>query len=142
MWYLFYEIWLFLLIAFLLGWLAHWLVSKATTGQVGDSEPSSTEDQSQPLGFSESPSQIDDLKKISGVGEVLATTLNSLGIYQFAQIAAWTPENIAWIEGSLKFKGRIERENWIAQAKVLAAGQSTEFSERVDQGEIDYQEEL
>ena len=72
----------------------------------------------------------DDLKKISGVGPKLEKTLNGLGIFHFAQIAAFTPDNVAWVDRHLRFKGRIEREQWIEQAKVLATGGDTEFSRR------------
>ncbi|MEZ5670250.1 MAG: 50S ribosomal protein L21 [Alphaproteobacteria bacterium] len=65
--------------------------------------------------------EADDLKKISGVGPKLEKTLNELGIYHYAQIAAFTPEQVAWVDERLKFKGRIEREDWIEQAKTLAA---------------------
>lgn len=66
----------------------------------------------------------DDLKKISGVGPKIEGILNELGIYHFDQIAAWTPENVDWVDGYLKFKGRIARDNWIEQAAELAAGRS------------------
>ena len=72
----------------------------------------------------------DDLKKISGVGPKLEKTLNGLGIFHFYQIAAFTRENVAWVDKYLRFKGRIDRENWIEQAKILAAGGETEFSRR------------
>ncbi|MGI9506875.1 MAG: hypothetical protein ACR2RE_27865 [Geminicoccaceae bacterium] len=72
----------------------------------------------------------DDLKKISGVGPKLEKTLNGLGIFHFSQIADFTPDHVAWVDKYLRFKGRIERENWIEQAKVLAAGGETEFSRR------------
>lgn len=63
----------------------------------------------------------DDLKRISGVGPKLEETLNTLGIYHFDQVAQWTPETVAWVDNYLSFKGRIDREGWIAQAKALAA---------------------
>lgn len=63
----------------------------------------------------------DDLKRISGVGPKLEKLLNSLGIYRFDQIAEWTPENVAWVDARLTFKGRIERDNWIDQAKAITA---------------------
>jgi NADH-quinone oxidoreductase subunit E len=72
----------------------------------------------------------DDLKKISGVGPKIEGTLNSIGIFHFDQIAAWTPDEVEWVDGYLKFKGRIDREDWIAQAKILADGGETEFSKR------------
>jgi len=63
----------------------------------------------------------DDLKEISGIGLKIEDKLNELGIYHFDQIANWNKENIRWIEEYLVFKGRVERENWIGQAKILAA---------------------
>ncbi|MDH3665325.1 MAG: NADH-quinone oxidoreductase subunit E [Paracoccaceae bacterium] len=67
----------------------------------------------------------DDLKRISGVGPKLEGVLNGLGVYHFDQIAAWTEGEIAWVDDQLKFKGRIERDDWIGQASILAAN-STE----------------
>jgi len=74
--------------------------------------------------------EADDLKKISGVGPVLEAKLNDLGIYHFSQIAAFTAEEIASVDESLNFKGRIEREDWLGQAKILAEGGETEFSKK------------
>lgn len=74
----------------------------------------------------------DDLKMIKGVGPKLEATLNALGFYHYDQISAWTPENIAWVDKSLSFSGRINRENWLEQAKVLASGEETEFSKRAN----------
>ena len=71
------------------------------------------------------PSAVDDLKKIKGVGPALEKTLNELGIYTYAQIAVWSAENIAWVDGNLKFKGRITRDDWISQAKSLSSGSDT-----------------
>lgn len=79
--------------------------------------------------------EADDLKMIKGVGPKLELTLNALGFYHFDQIVNWTPENIAWVDSSLSFKGRIEREDWQAQAKLLAAGEETEFSKRANYGD-------
>ncbi len=61
----------------------------------------------------------DDLTEIVGVGPRIAEVLNELGIWSFGQIAAWTPENAAWVEQHLSFKGRVEREGWIEQARDL-----------------------
>ena len=63
----------------------------------------------------------DDLKKISGVGPKLEEKLNGLGIAQFSQIAALTPDQVAWLDEQLKAKGRIERDDWIGQAKALSS---------------------
>ncbi|WP_298846647.1 NADH-quinone oxidoreductase subunit NuoE [uncultured Ruegeria sp.] len=72
----------------------------------------------------------DDLKLLKGVGPKLEQTLNELGFYHYDQIAAWTPEHVAWVDARLKFKGRIERDDWIEQAARLAAGEETEFAKR------------
>jgi NADH-quinone oxidoreductase subunit E len=67
--------------------------------------------------------QGDDLKKIVGVGPKLEALLHELGFWHFDQIAAWTPGQVAWVNSRLgTFKGRIERDDWIAQARKLAAG--------------------
>lgn len=79
----------------------------------------------------------DNLKEIKGIGPVNEGQLNELGIYTFAQIAAWTPANVDWVEDFLSFPGRIAREDWIGQAKILAGGGETEFSKRVEAGEVD-----
>jgi large subunit ribosomal protein L21 len=62
----------------------------------------------------------DDLKTLSGVGPALEKKLHAAGVTSFAQIAAWTPEDVAAMDEKLSFKGRIEREGWIAQAAELA----------------------
>ena len=63
--------------------------------------------------------EADDLKKISGVGPVLEKKLNDMGIYHYSQIAAFSPEEIAKVDTELNFKGRIERDDWLTQAKTL-----------------------
>lgn len=63
----------------------------------------------------------DDLTAITGIGPRIGEVLNELGIFSYAQIAAWTPENETWIENHLSFKGRVSRENWVEQAKALMA---------------------
>ncbi|MFK7882292.1 50S ribosomal protein L21 [Roseobacter sp.] len=64
----------------------------------------------------------DDLKKLSGVGPALEKKLIEGGVTTFAQIAAWTDADVADMDEKLSFKGRIEREGWIEQAKELAKG--------------------
>ncbi len=79
----------------------------------------------------------DDLKKIKGVGPKLEKLLNSMGFYHFDQIAAWSDKEIAWVDENLQgFKGRVTRDNWVEQAKTLAAGGATEFSKKVDKGGV------
>jgi predicted flap endonuclease-1-like 5' DNA nuclease len=64
----------------------------------------------------------DDLKLISGIGPKLEKLCNELGFWHFDQIANWTPEELAWVDHNLEgFKGRIQRDNWIEQARALAA---------------------
>ena len=64
----------------------------------------------------------DDLKEISGIGIKVENSLYELGIYHFSQIAEWTPDNVTWIDEYLSYKGRVTREDWIAQAKQLSRG--------------------
>ena len=69
--------------------------------------------------FTEAPEAIDDLKEISGVGEVLEQKLHDFGIYRFEQIANWSPDNVAEFDELLDFKDRINRDEWIDQATKL-----------------------
>lgn len=69
--------------------------------------------------YDSAPSEVDDLKLISGVGPKLEEKLNSVGIYKFDQIANWTEANIAEFDELLSFKGRIERDEWVAKAREL-----------------------
>ncbi|MBI3438804.1 MAG: hypothetical protein HY054_09200 [Proteobacteria bacterium] len=62
----------------------------------------------------------DDFTLIDGVSALQQSTLNSLGIYHFDQIAAWTPPNVAWMDRYLRLRGRIEKEEWVEQASELA----------------------
>ena len=64
----------------------------------------------------------DDLKQLSGVGPALEKKLHAAGVTTFAQVAAWTDADVAAMDEQLSFKGRIEREGWIEQAKELAKG--------------------
>lgn len=79
----------------------------------------------------------DDLKMIKGIGPKLEQLCNSLGFFHFDQIAAWTDQDVAWVDANLEgFKGRVSRDNWVEQAKTLAAGGSTEFADRVKGGGV------
>ncbi len=69
----------------------------------------------------------DDLKLISGVGPKLEQTLNKLGFWHFAQIAKWTKKDIGIVDDELSFKGRIDRDDWVRQAKALAKGGEAEY---------------
>jgi predicted flap endonuclease-1-like 5' DNA nuclease len=78
-----------------------------------------------------------DLKRIRGIGVLIEKKLNQLGVVTYDHIANWTAQDIERVSQSLDFKGRIERENWIEQARILSAGGQTEFSRRVDRGEVE-----
>lgn len=80
---------------------------------------------------------VEDLKRIRGIGVLIERKLNSMGIVNYEHIANWAAEDIARVSQSLDFKGRIERENWVEQARILASGGATEFSRRVDRGELE-----
>lgn len=73
----------------------------------------------------------DDLKKIKGVGSKLEALLHRLGVFHFDQVAGWSDGEIAWVDDNLEgFKGRVVRDNWVSQAKILADGRETDFSAR------------
>lgn len=70
----------------------------------------------------------DDLQRISGVGPKNEKILHGLGFFHFDQIAEWTREQVAWVDDHLRFNGRIVREEWIKQARLLADGKDAEFT--------------
>jgi predicted flap endonuclease-1-like 5' DNA nuclease len=78
----------------------------------------------------------DDLRLIKGIGPQNERRLNALGVWHWAQIGAWTHDNALWVGSYLAFPGRIEREQWIAQARTLAQGGQTAFAARVVRGEV------
>jgi predicted flap endonuclease-1-like 5' DNA nuclease len=79
----------------------------------------------------------DDLKRIKGIGPKLSDWLHENGITRYAQIAAWDAATVADFAQRLGRMGnRIEADDWVGQAKLLAAGGETEFSHRVDDGEV------
>lgn len=79
----------------------------------------------------------DDLKMIKGVGPKMEKLCNSLGFWHFDQVASWTPDEVAWVDANLQgFKGRVSRDEWVEQARLLAAGEETEFSRRVEDGDV------
>ncbi|OCW57695.1 hypothetical protein [Hoeflea olei] len=79
----------------------------------------------------------DNLKQIKGVGPQIEAKLNAAGINSFAQIAAWSSKEQAQFAEQLSFAGRIEREDWVGQAKILARGGTTDFAGRVARGEVE-----
>jgi predicted flap endonuclease-1-like 5' DNA nuclease len=78
----------------------------------------------------------DNLKELKGVGPKLEQRLNALGFYHFDQVAGLRKKEVEWVDKALDAKGRIERDGWVAQAKLLAKGEPTEFSKRVKKGGV------
>jgi predicted flap endonuclease-1-like 5' DNA nuclease len=70
----------------------------------------------------------DNLRRLIGIGPVNERLLKGLGVTTYAQIAAWTDADVKRVEEVLNFDGRIAREKWIEQAKLLAAGDEAEFA--------------
>jgi len=165
--YLFLQTWAWVLGAFILGLFFGWWLcgrcccnsskessveskptekkSKTKSAPAKKSKPKAAvnevvdvEESWKPLGLTSKPKDLDDLKRVKGIGAVIEKTLHSLGIYQFQQVADFTEENISWVDNHISFPGRIQREEWVSQAKKLAAGKETEFSKKVDKGEVDY----
>jgi NADH-quinone oxidoreductase subunit E len=99
--------------------------AKTAPAKAADTVPS-LDDKDRPAAV-EKPAQPDDLKLISGVGPVLEKKLNDLGIYTYKQVAAWKKAEREWVDGYLSFKGRIERDDWVKQAKALAKGGRDEY---------------
>jgi predicted flap endonuclease-1-like 5' DNA nuclease len=62
----------------------------------------------------------DDLTRMTGIGPKLSAALAELGVTSFAQIAAWTADDLAKMDAELSLKGRAVREAWVSQAKRLA----------------------
>jgi len=98
----------------------------ATAAQVAAQAKPSLTDKNRPAGI-EKPATLDDLKMISGVGPKIEATLHEIGIFTFAQVASWKKAEREWVDGYLNFKGRIERDDWIKQAKALAKGGEAEY---------------
>ncbi|MEM9032652.1 MAG: fused NADH-quinone oxidoreductase subunit E/endonuclease, partial [Pseudomonadota bacterium] len=70
---------------------------------------------------------------IKGVGPKLEALLHRLGFYHFDQIAGWNADEVAWVDRNLEgFKGRVSRDEWVKQAKILSEGGETEFSRRAN----------
>ncbi len=112
-------------------------VSDAVANEAGAEESSSTT-AVEPEGLLSSPKggKADNLTRIKGIGVKIEEKLNKIGVWHFSQIAAWTEENLEWADNALSFRGRAKRDDWIGQAKMLADGKETEFSKRVDKGEV------
>ncbi|RUS59220.1 NADH-quinone oxidoreductase subunit E [Pseudorhodobacter sp. E13] len=103
----------------------------AETGKaaVKAAETASAGEGSKPKGIKAARKGVaDDLKKIEGIGPALEKLCHSLGVFHYDQIAAWGPAEIAWMDSNLKgFKGRVTRDKWVAQAKLIGEVGMEEF---------------
>jgi NADH-quinone oxidoreductase subunit E len=86
----------------------------------------SLEDPNRPKSV-DKPATPDNLQLISGVGPKIEGILHGLGIYTFAQVAGWQQNERNWVDAYLNFKGRIDRDDWVRQAKALADGGEAEY---------------
>jgi len=108
------------------------VAATAAVAEAGTSHPGS-----KPAGITApAEGEADDLKWIKGIGPRNEKACNALGIYQFRQIADWTPDEAIWVGHHMAFPGRIEREHWIAQARLLASGGETEHAKAVKSGSL------
>ena len=79
----------------------------------------------------------DDLKQIKGVGPKMEGMLHGMGIFHFDQVAGWRKKEVEWVDNNLEgFNGRVSRDDWVPQARVLAKGGQTEFSKKVKKGGV------
>jgi predicted flap endonuclease-1-like 5' DNA nuclease len=75
----------------------------------------------------------DDLTKIKGIDAKMEMLCNQLGFWHYDQIAAWTADEIAWVDAYLEgLKGRVTRDNWVVQAKSLTGVQVPAFMRHKD----------
>lgn len=79
----------------------------------------------------------DNLKMIKGVGPVLEKALHASGVFHFDQVAAWKKADATWFDDNVKgANGRVLRDEWVKQAKILAKGGTTDFSSKVKKGGV------
>ena len=144
------ELALWMLLAFFVGCILGYLLRKSFGGAATETVESATQPKAahtaapmapkaaapvmiagkmeRPKGISKARGgKADKLQRISGVGPKNEKVLHNLGFFHFDQIAAWTPEEIEWVDDHLKFNGRIKREEWTRQCKLLAEGKEDEF---------------
>jgi len=109
----------------LVDWFDNFQRMSRKTSQTGGAVASSSEANLNPPKTLNAPKgKADDLTRIKGIGPKLSARLNDLGIYHFKQIAGWSDSEAKWVDDFLSFKGRVGRENWVTQARVLTANGS------------------
>jgi len=144
--------WPAVVIALVLGLVIAWYVFNATrrtriTGTVKDvldegaapaernkalidSAPAATRDAASPTP-APATSGGDDLTRIKGLGPKIAALLGELGVSRFADVAGWDDAAIDRIDAQLgRFQGRIRRDDWVGQARLLAAGDEGGFADK------------
>ena len=97
-------------------------VSVSTSAPVSETpvEPSDIDKEAPTLLDAPRQGTKDNLQQILGIGPKIETTLNSIGVFHFDQIAAWDQKSVHWVDEKLSFKGRIDREKWVQQASALS----------------------
>ena len=97
------------------------IVSTETPPDAAEDAPRESKSADMPIGFfTVPPEEIDDLKLIRGIGFKMEALLNKNGVYQYRQIARFSPDDIEWLTEAIQsFPGRIERDDWIGQATAL-----------------------
>jgi predicted flap endonuclease-1-like 5' DNA nuclease len=63
----------------------------------------------------------DDFTRLTGVGPRIAAALQAHGVTRFAELATWTPEQLAAFDSEMNLRGRALRSDWVAQARALSA---------------------
>jgi len=115
--------------------LATLVAPAAPLGQPPDAKKTERQKVERPKGIAAARGgKADKLQRISGVGPKNEKILHGLGIFHFDQIAAWSAGQVSWVDDHLKFNGRIKRENWIRQARLLAEGKDAEFAKHFGSG--------
>ncbi len=143
-----WHMWFLLVLAFLLGlFVGWWIWHRSRVENIATMEPTPVvsplpdsvsaplaephEAGKRPMLYESGPTDgpADDLKKIKGIGPKYEKLLNEMGIYYYRQITSWDEDEIAWLDKKLNFPGRINREDWQAQAALLRdqSGASSEF---------------
>lgn len=79
----------------------------------------------------------DNLKKIKGINSKIEEDLNKIGIFHFEQIAKWTSKNCDWIEEFLQLPRCVKKYQWVDQARILASGKETVYSQKVEDNEVE-----
>jgi predicted flap endonuclease-1-like 5' DNA nuclease len=105
------------------------IFAAAATSEVADAAPPPPAPAPAPA--AEPAGEADDLRRIKGVGPKLVAILHGFGVTRYSQIAAWTDADIDAMDARLgTFAGRIRRDSWVEQAKLLAAGDQAGFEAR------------